>query len=38
MQEEEKTNHGGDHRSSITKSKNIEDIFICMSHLWLEWP
>jgi hypothetical protein len=37
MHKEERVDHGGSHRSNTTKSKIIEDIFICMPHLWLEW-
>ncbi len=37
MQKEERANHGGNHGTNTTKAKNKEEIFICMSHLWLEW-
>jgi hypothetical protein len=32
-----KKDHNGNHKGGATKSKNIQDIFICMSHLWFEW-
>jgi hypothetical protein len=34
----EKIDHDGNHRGDPTKLKSIEDIFICMSHVWFEWP
>jgi hypothetical protein len=37
MQKEEITYCDGNHRGGTTKSKNIENIFIWMSHLWFEW-
>jgi hypothetical protein len=37
MHKEKKTDHSGNHRGGTTKSKNIKNIFICMSHLWFEW-
>jgi hypothetical protein len=36
MQKEEKIDHSGNHKGNTTKSKNIEDFFICMSHLWFD--
>ncbi len=27
----------GSHKGNTTKSKTVEDIFICMPHLWFEW-
>jgi hypothetical protein len=38
MQKEKRADHGGNHKGGTTKSKSIEDIFICMSHLWFKWP
>jgi hypothetical protein len=29
--------HNGSHKDITTKSKNIEEIFMCMPHLWYEW-
>ncbi len=28
-------NHSGNHKGNTTESKTTKDIFICMSHLWL---
>ncbi len=33
----ERAYYGDNHKGNIIKSKTIEDIFICMSHLWFEW-